>query len=253
MKIRILPLTLTAIGAALLVQAGTLIEGLPAVAQQIDREFGSHDRPWASDLTNAAAAGPVAKPAPAPAPPQTALAAAGASGSEPPQPIQTPIAKLAPATCGEPALLAVIAEQQDGLAKRARRLADAEAVLAASETRIGVQLEQLTATRRDVEGLMKQRSSLQEEDIRKMVAVYEAMKPRDAARIFNSLETDIVIDVLDRMAERRTAPIIAEMADEKAREVTRIIMQRRSLPGDRKPAVANAQGAAAAAVPVVVR
>jgi hypothetical protein len=35
------------------------------------------------------------------------------------------------------------------------------------------------------------------------------------------------------MMERRSAPIIAGLDDAKAREVTRIILQRRALPGDR--------------------
>ena len=85
----------------------------------------------------------------------------------------------------------------------------------------------------EVQALMTQRSTLQQEDLRRMVAIYEAMKPRDAARIFNELETDIIVDLLDRLPERRSAPIIAEMTDAKAREVTRIMLQRRALPGDR--------------------
>ena len=214
--LRILPITLVAVLMVLPLKLGALLEGFPVVAQQFDREFGKHERPWAKDL-NAAAEPPKDTPpstpaAPIPAAPEIALA--------------TP-------SCTDPALRAAIVEQKADIAARLRQAGDTEAVLAATETRVTAQVQRLTEVKREVETLMKQRSTLQQEDIRRMVAIYETMKPRDAARIFNDLETDIVIDVLDRMPERRSAPIIAELEDTKAREVTRIVLQRRALPGDR--------------------
>ena len=50
--LRILPVTLVAVLMVLPLKLGTLVEGLPAIAQQFDREFGNHDRPWANDLTD---------------------------------------------------------------------------------------------------------------------------------------------------------------------------------------------------------
>ncbi|KAA0679052.1 MotE family protein [Roseomonas genomospecies 6] len=218
--LRVLPITLVAILMVLPLKLGSLMEGLPVVAQQFDREFGKHERPWAKDLKNGT---PEAVPEPAPV--LSAL------------PATTPPADAAlPATsCTDPALRAAIAEQKADVTARTRHLGEAEAVLAAAETRATAQIQRLSAIKRDVEALMQQRSTLQAEDLKRMVTIYETMKPRDAARIFNDLETDIIIDVLDRMAERRSAPIIAELEDSKAREVTRLVLQRRALPGDRPP------------------
>lgn len=204
--LRVIPVTLVALLMVLPFKLTPLVEALPAIAQTHDREFGAHDRPWAADLTSAPSA--------------------TAEAPEPP----APVAGLPPiATCTDPTVLAAVAEQTDELAMRSRRLEDAEAVLDATETRVGVQIERLAEIKGEVEGLLARRSALEEKDVRRMVAIYEAMKPKDAARIFSDLETDMVIDVLDRMPERRSAPIIAEMKDEKAREVTRTILQRRSL------------------------
>lgn len=241
---RVLPLTLVALLMVLPLKFGTLVEGLPAVAQQFDREFGTHERPWAENLKAApeedgsgeggAAGGaegtPEAEASPDAAPP--------GPGDLPPAPDGTPaVAGLPPpARCEDPALLRSVAEQKDELAARSARLADAEAVLAATEVRVGTQVERLSALKREIEGLMAQRSALRQEDLKRMVGIYEAMKPKDAARIFDDLDTAIVIDILDRMPERRSAPIIADLADAKAREVTRLILQRRILPGDRRNA-----------------
>ncbi|HEV7371669.1 MotE family protein [Arenibaculum sp.] len=210
--LRVIPVTLVALLMVLPFKLTPLVEALPAIAQTHDREFGTHDRPWAADLA-----------APKPGGGEDAAAPTAA-------PAALPAAELPPiATCTDPTVLAAVAEQADELAMRSRRLEDAEAMLGATETRVGVQIARLAEIKGEVEGLLARRSALEEEDVRRMVAIYEAMKPKDAARIFSDLETDMVIDVLDRMPERRSAPIIAEMKDEKAREVTRTILQRRSL------------------------
>lgn len=224
--LRVLPITLVAILMVLPLKLGTLMEGLPVVAQQFDREFGKHERPWAKDLkTGAEASSGETSADPAPA-----MAALPATPAAPPAD-----AALPAASCTDPALRAAISEQKADVNARTRHLGEAEAVLAAAETRATAQIQRLSAIKRDVEALMQQRSNLQAEDLKRMVTIYETMKPRDAARIFNDLETDIIIDVLDRMAERRSAPIIAELEDSKAREVTRLVLQRRALPGDRPP------------------
>nr|WP_295834307.1 flagellar motor switch protein [uncultured Azospirillum sp.] len=227
---RILPITLVAVLMVLPLKLGALVDGFPVIAQQFDREFGAHERPWATDLKATDPKAVEAAPAPAPLPVSTPVA-------EVPPPVA-----LAPPNCTDPLLRTAIDEQKADSAGRQNRLREAEAVLAATEARVGTQIQRLNGVKREVEALMTQRSNLQQEDLKRMVSIYEAMKPRDAARILTDMETDIVVDVLDRIAERRAAPILAELADAKAREVTRLILQRRALPGDRKaaPAVVGA-------------
>ncbi|PWC37813.1 flagellar motor switch protein [Azospirillum sp. TSO35-2] len=239
---RILPITLVALLMVLPLKLGALMDGFPVIAQQFDREFGAHERPWATDLkaTDPKATDPKAPDPKAteskntdPKPAAQPVAAAVAAAPEAPATVA-----LAPPNCADPLLREAIGEQKADTASRQGRLREAEAVLTATEARVGTQIQRLNTVKREVETLMTQRSNLQQEDLRRMVAIYEAMKPRDAARILNDLETDIVVDVLDRITERRTAPILAEMADAKAREVTRLILQRRALPGDRKTTAA---------------
>jgi flagellar motility protein MotE (MotC chaperone) len=56
------------------------------------------------------------------------------------------------------------------------------------------------------------------------------MKPKDAARIFEELEMDILLPVVERMKERKTAPILAKMNADKAKAITTELAQRRLLP-----------------------
>ena len=50
--------------------------------------------------------------------------------------------------------------------------------------------------------------------------LYESMKPRDAATIFNDLDMRCCSPVVDRMKDGKAAPVLAAMQPERAREVT---------------------------------
>ena len=57
------------------------------------------------------------------------------------------------------------------------------------------------------------------------------MKAKDAARIFNTLDVDVLLNVISRMSERKSAPILAEMDADRARTVTILLAQQRQVPG----------------------
>ena len=63
--------------------------------------------------------------------------------------------------------------------------------------------------------------------------------PQNAARIFEQLEMEILLDVVERMREAKTAPIFAAMDPSKAKSVTARLAERRALPD---PDKANEEG-----------
>ena len=54
------------------------------------------------------------------------------------------------------------------------------------------------------------------------------MKPKDAATIFNDLQMPVLLQVLDRMKEAKTAAVMAAMSPDKARDVTAELAQMRT-------------------------
>jgi flagellar motility protein MotE (MotC chaperone) len=56
------------------------------------------------------------------------------------------------------------------------------------------------------------------------------MNPKDAAKIFNSLDMDVLLQVITKMSERKSAPIIAAMDEERARDVTILLAEQNKLP-----------------------
>jgi flagellar motility protein MotE (MotC chaperone) len=125
-----------------------------------------------------------------------------------------------PMTDGEKAVLMELRERRRELDAREATLASRESMLAAAEMKISARVEELQALQKRLESL--DTSHRQQEDTawQGLVKVYEDMKPRDAATIFNDLGMPVLLAVVDRMKEAKTAAILAAMLPDKARDVT---------------------------------
>lgn len=65
-----------------------------------------------------------------------------------------------------------------------------------------------------------------------MVKLYEGMRPRDAAMIFDDLDLPVLVQILDRMGERKAAPVLGAMKPERARTITAELARHRARPAD---------------------
>lgn len=127
-------------------------------------------------------------------------------------------------------LLQSLAKRRDALELKERELRTREALLAAAEQQLDLKTEELVNLRKEIEELIGLQQTEQDKRINSLVRTYENMKPKDAARIFDTLDLDVLLPVISRMAERRMAPILAEMSSEKARIVTIRLAEQKKLP-----------------------
>lgn len=141
----------------------------------------------------------------------------------PAAPVPT-VAELAAAEA-EKTLLQDLRARRVALDDRSRTLDAREAVLAAAERRIDDRVGQLTALQATLEALDRTRRDRDEANWRGLVKTYEAMRPRDAAAIFNDLEKPVLMQVLDRMKEAKTAAVLAAMQPDRARIATTELAQ----------------------------
>lgn len=123
-----------------------------------------------------------------------------------------------------------LATRRTEIDKLRRDLALRENLLAATEKRLNAKLAELTGLKTRIEGLLKKHDKEQEAKLKSLVKIYETMKPKSAARIFEQLEMDILLDVVERMREVKTATIFAAMDPAKAKAVTARLAERRGLP-----------------------
>jgi len=126
-------------------------------------------------------------------------------------------------------VLRQLAKRRDELTARERALDDREAMLKATEQRIAAQVEQMKQMKAEYQQMRTQRDEAAEASMRRLVTVYEAMKPEEAARIFETMEGAVLLDVVTRMGERRLAPILAQMSPAKAQALTIAMANRRAI------------------------
>ncbi len=115
------------------------------------------------------------------------------------------------------------------LEQQKRELSVREALLKTAEQEIDSKYQELLSLKTEIEGLLVQQNEEEVKRITSLVKIYEGMKPKDAARIFNTLDLDILLSVVSRMSERKSAPIIASMSPERARTLTSMLLDQKSL------------------------
>lgn len=123
-----------------------------------------------------------------------------------------------------------LANRRIELDKLRRDLALREKLLAATEKKLNTKLTELNGLKTQIQGLLKKHDKEQEAKLKSLVKIYESMKPKSAARIFEKLEMDILLDVVERMREAKTSLIFAAMDPATAKAVTSRLAERRELP-----------------------
>jgi len=140
---------------------------------------------------------------------------------------QTDVTLLSPA---EIQVLENLAERRRQLEGRARELDMREKVLAAAEKRLDAKIAELKDLQASIESMFANADAENEAQIASLVKMYERMKPKNAARIFDKLDLKVLIEVVDRMREAKAAEVLAKMDVAKARTVTLELAKRREVP-----------------------
>lgn len=133
-------------------------------------------------------------------------------------------------------LLHQLAGRRETLEMRTRAAEKQQALLKAAEARIDQKVRELKSMQATIELLIKTYDDQQEAKIRSLVKIYENMKPKDAARIFEELDMDTLLLVAERMKERKLAPIMAQLNPTKAKDITEELARlRQVLPASGTP------------------
>lgn len=120
----------------------------------------------------------------------------------------------------EQALLQRLAARRDELQKYENDLALRASIVDAAERRIEERAATLSALEAQISTLVDQRQEMETGQFAGIVAMYETMKAKDAAGIFNNLDMNVLLRVAKTMSPRKMAPILAEMDTARAQELT---------------------------------
>jgi flagellar motility protein MotE (MotC chaperone) len=234
-NIRVLPVVLVAIfSLAVLKIAGLILDGgyvfdyrpestKPSWAQETINFPGRHNVD-ASDIT-----GSVEKPKEEDAKPAPEVAKADTTMH--PEPGQA-------VSASERAILERLQARRQELEARAREIDIRESLLKAAEKRAEGRVEEMKAIESRITGVAAQKADEEAARFKGIITMYEGMKPKDAAKVFDRLEMPVLFDIASQIAPRKMADILGQMSPEVAERLT-VEMARRA--GPDKSAAAGAE------------
>jgi len=228
--IRVLPVVLIAIcSPAVLKVAGLVLDG----GYVFDYQPQSSQKSWAQDTlnfpgskfdpaditgsTHEKSKEEAAKP-PAPVP-EVAKPEGTVVYPEPSQPV----------SASERAILERLQSRRQELEARAREIDIRESLLKAAEKRIDSRVEELKAVESRITTATDQKSETDAARFKGIITMYEGMKPKDAAKVFDRLDMSVLFEIASQIAPRKMSDILGLMAPEAAERLT-IEMARRAAP-----------------------
>jgi len=163
----------------------------------------------------------------APTPPATPTSVPAADGATPSKVASNDPVQFSPA---EIDVLQTLSKRRTELDKRAGEMDQREALLQATEQRINEKIAKLQGMQDSIAASFKKEDQADDAKLKNLVKVYESMKPKDAARIFEQLDLPVLLDVMERMKDRGTGAILAAMDPVKAKAVTLGLAARQPAP-----------------------
>ncbi len=131
----------------------------------------------------------------------------------------------------EVALLQKLADRRQELEARAKTLETRETLLTAAEKRVEERITRLKEIESRVASLIDRFDKQEEERLAKLVQVYESMKAKSAAAIFDQLDMEVLLAVAKRMNEAKMAEVLSKMTADAAKRLTIEMAKQRKLPG----------------------
>lgn len=130
--------------------------------------------------------------------------------------------------CPEPPirLIEAIRDRDEFVTMREAEMRDRNAELRATEVRIRQQLEKLTEAEAQLRNTLEIADGAAEADLEKLTAVYEAMKPSNAAELFSAMSPEFAAGFLVRMRPAAAAAVMSGLDPKEAYTITTLIAGR---------------------------
>ena len=225
--IRVIPVVLVAIfGLAVLKVAGLVIDG----GYVFDYQPNVTTKSWAQerfnfpggskvakvdDITGSVHGKPSEKKEEAPKP-----AAPAAEAPKPDGVVVYPEQNPQTVSPSERAILERLQARRQELEQRAREIEIRESLLKSAEKRIEGRVEEMKATEARITTATGQKTEEDAARFKGLITMYETMKPKDAAKVFDRLEMSVLYEIASKIAPRKMSDILGLMQPEAAERLT---------------------------------
>jgi len=147
---------------------------------------------------------------------------------------------LTPPSASERLLLERLGERREELQQRSREMEARERMLQEQERKLEERQGQLKASEDTQKAATATKSSGDSSALKNVVLMYETMKPKEAARVFDRLPVEVLLSVVTQMNSRKMAEVLAAMTPENAEKLTVALARRANAPEEIKAVPASA-------------
>jgi flagellar motility protein MotE (MotC chaperone) len=138
----------------------------------------------------------------------------------PPSGTVIPTDGVALPTGAERAILERLQQRREELDNRAHELDIRESLIQGAEKRMDSKLAELKEVEAQIKAATLQKDDAAKARLKGLVTMYENMKPRDAAKIFDGLDPNVLLEVAAEINPRTMADIAAQMSPDVAQRLT---------------------------------
>ncbi len=220
--IRVIPVVMVAIfGFAVLKIAGLVIDG----GYVFDYSPQATRKSWAQDTfnfpTGRADPGDITGSVEAKKEEPPKPEAPAAEPAKPPEGLVTlPPEGQAPVSASERAILERLQSRRQELEARAREIDIRESLLKAAEKKAESRVEELKGVESRISTATEQKTEADNARFKGIITMYESMKPKDAAKVFDRLEMSVLYQIASQIAPRKMSDILGLMSPEAAERLT---------------------------------
>ncbi|WP_342361513.1 hypothetical protein [Terrarubrum flagellatum] len=130
----------------------------------------------------------------------------------------------------ERAILERLGQRREEIEGRAREMDTREQLLRAAEQKLDTRVNDLKQLEEKMQSAPENRDQSQTQALKNLVTMYETMKPKEAARVFERLDHKVLIPVVQKMNPRKMAEVLAAMSPESAEKLTVALATRNDAP-----------------------
>ena len=220
-RVRLLPTLIGAAGVLMVLRLGAMASAAEDPKKPEGETAQTQEVAPATDAAVAVPAGDAA--------PEVKTADASTDVAATQSPAAPPSGVSLAQTKGEAQILGDLAERRAALDARERELTMREQLMNVTEKRVAERVTELKDLETRLNALLAQRDEQEETQLASLVKTYEAMKPVDAAKIFNKLDRTVLLNVASRMKPAKIGAVMAAMDPARAQDLTVMLAKRMSV------------------------
>lgn len=124
-------------------------------------------------------------------------------------------------------LMREVEKRQKALDRKDEELKQKEERIAAMQTDLDKQLNELKVTQSRIEELVKQRADLDDVAVAKLAKTYSSMPPENAAALIRQMDPGVAVRVISAMKEGKAARIIAALPPDVATKLSETMIKKK--------------------------